>query len=176
MSIKELVNLELQNQLQDVLDRMGKEEAERMAARVKAEEKISLDQKQSTQHVQEVHAWEEKEIYIQEGPEGRERKVHCCRVGMTFLSIQPENGQEPIKIKRASLVSIRTPEERLLAILDNKINSARNGAQQWLKATSIQCIRNSRRLKKEMESLEAFRSRVFRVLVRKGLILDEPET
>jgi len=172
---KDLMNLDLQNQLQGILDQIGKEEAERYAARVKAEERISLNQKQSMRHVQEVHAWEEKKIYIREERGNKEQRVHCCRVGRMFLNVRVENGSEPVKIERAKLVSIRTPEERLLAILDSKIRSARRNAYQSLKATSVQCIRNSRRLKKEMESLDAFRSRIYRVLLRKGFLLDTPE-
>ena len=178
MPTGELPNLELQKQLQTVLEQMGKEEARRIAARVEAEEKISLDQKQSTHHAREVRAWEGCRIFIRKKSDGKERKVQCHRVGRTFLKIQEDNG-EPIKIKRADLLAIRTPEERLLSILDDKIRNASKHGMKRLEATSARLekfytkfVKDCEEFNKEMDSLAAFRSRVHAAMVRKGLIIN----
>ena len=174
----ELQNLELQQQLQGVLDQMRKEENKRLAQRVKAEEKISLDQKQSACHAREVRAWEGTKIFIREKPDGKERKVHCCRVGRTFLSVQSVDGGEPRKVRRSSIVSVRTPEERLLTILDDKISNACKHGLRRLEDTSarleklhLRYVKDCGEFNKELDSLASFRSRVHAVLVRKGLIL-----
>lgn len=181
MSTGEPINLGLQNQLQAVLDQLGKEETKRLAVRVKAEEKICLDQKQSAHHAREVRAWEGTKIFIREKSGGREQKVHCDRVGRAFLRIQSEGGGESTKIKRSSLSSIRTPEERLLSILDDKIDNASKHGLRRLEATSARLeklhgkyVKDCAEFNKEMDSLASFRSRVHAVLVRKGLILNPP--
>lgn len=178
MPTGELPNLELQKQLQAVLEQMGKEETKRIAARVKAEEKISLDQKQSAHHAREVRAWEGSRIFIRKKSGGKERKVLCHRVGRTFLSVQ-EDGGEPIKIKRAGLLSIRTAEERLLSILDDKIDNAFKHGMRRLETTSARLEKFCEKFEKdckdfslEMDSLAAFRARVHAALVRRGLIIN----
>jgi len=180
VSTGERVNLELQNQLQAVLETMRKEETKRLAERVKAEEKICLDRQQSAHHAREVRAWEGTKIFIRGKPDGKERKVQCCRVGRTFLSIQ-EGGGEPTKVKRADLSSIRTPEERLLAIFDDKIEGACKRGMRRLETTSARLeklhtkyMQDCAEFNKEMNSLASFRSRVHAVLVRKGLIINPP--
>jgi len=176
----ELPNLELQNQLQTVLEKMREEETKRVAERVEAEEKIRLDRKQSAHHAREVRAWEGSRLFIRKKSDGKERKVLCHRVGRTFLSIQEDEG-EPVKIKRSNLTSIRTPEERLLSILDDKITSAHKHGMRRLESTSARLekfhakfVKDCDEFTKEMDSLAAFRSRVHAALVRKGLIINPP--
>ena len=176
----ELKNCEFQQQLQTVLDDMRKEETKRLAERVKAEERICLDQKQSTQHANEVRAWEGFRIFIRgTATDGAEKKVMCCRVGKTFLSVKEDEGKDPVRIERSNLTSVRTPEERLLAILDEKIESARKHGMRRLESTSSRLeklheshMQNCAEFDKEMNSLAAFRSRVHAVLVHKGLIIN----
>ncbi len=178
MPTGELVNENLQRQLQAVLDEMGKEEAEQLATRVKAEEKICLDSQQRARYVREVRAWEGSKIFIR-APNTKERAVQCCRVGNAYLLIQ-EEGREPIKVKRAAL-QIRTPEERLLAILGDKIDTARAKGHQQLQATSTRLerfqanhVKDCAEFEKVMANLTAFQARVYSVLVRKGLIIGTP--
>jgi hypothetical protein len=174
----DFVNKGLSKGLREVLARKEREESQRLAERVKLEEKVSLAQQDKMRLLQEVRALEGRPIYYRTGPNADEQRLDCKRVGKGFLLVSL-NGQEPYKIKRSSEEKIRTPEERLLGILDEKVNVAEKTLQanmtravQKLDNAAADLMKEFEAAYKKIENVRRFRGRVFDTLSKRGFILN----
>lgn len=171
------INRGLCDGLKRALAREEKKASRRLAKRVEAEEKICLTQKDRTVLLQEANALEGRPIYYREHSGVKEQRLDCKRVGKTFLLVS-KNGGEPYRITRDSKEIIRTPEERLLGIYDEKVEltektlqAEMSSALQKLEGAGENLMKEFELTYRNIENLRKFRGRVYDTLSRRGFLV-----
>lgn len=84
----------------------------------KTEAELRRLKTEQVRHESEVRAWEGRLVWLKT-PDAAERQVFCKRVGTSTLVIV-DNGEE-MTIQRHPDLRVRTPGERALAVLRNRV-------------------------------------------------------